>query len=213
MQKIKVAIYDDNNKLRDSLSQLISAFPEFELLGVYPNAINILDNIELNKPQIILMDINMPGISGIEAVQQVRKHHPDIKIIMQTVFDDDDKVFRSICAGAVGYILKKTSPMDILDAIKDAYNGGAPITPCVAIKILAMFKKQSVPEKNTSINLSERETEILSHLTKGLSYKMIADACCISLDTVRFHIKNIYEKLHVHSMSEAIYKAINEKLV
>jgi DNA-binding NarL/FixJ family response regulator len=212
-RKIKVSVYEDNNSLRDSLSKLITAFPEFELTGAYPNALHILENIGEAKPDVILMDIDMPCISGIAAVAMVHKKYPDIKVIMQTVFDNNDKIFGSICAGAVGYMLKKTAPQDILDGIREGYKGGAPITPSVAVKILSMFKKQAAPEKNKDIDLSERETEILSHLTKGLSYKMIAHTCSISLDTVRFHIKNIYEKLHVHSMTEAVSKAIKEKLV
>ncbi len=212
-QKIKVALYEDNKNLRNSLVHLIESDLEFRLVSAYPNAINILDDIKEVQPDIILMDINMPGINGIEAVQLVKKNEPYIKIIMQTVFDDDDRVFQSICAGAVGYILKKTGPLDILEAIREANKGGAPITPSVAIKILSMFKKQVIPQKNTDIKLSERETEILTQLTKGLSYKMIADTCSISIDTVRFHIKNIYEKLHVNSMTEAVSKALKDKLI
>ncbi len=211
--KIKVSIYEDNNHLRDSLSKLIIAFDEFELTGAFPNARSIIDNIEDEKPDVILMDIDMPGITGIEAVALVYAKFPEIKVLMQTVFDDDDKVFRSICAGAVGYILKKTAPTDLLDGIREAYIGGAPITPSIALKVLKMFKLQSAPHKNEEFDLSEREKEILSHLTKGLSYKMIADVANISIDTVRFHIKNIYEKLHVHSMTEAVSKALKENLV
>src|SRR5688572_18175264 len=180
MEKIKVALYEDNNSLRDSLSRLISAYPEFSLTGAYPNAINIMENIATAQPDVVLMDIDMPGISGIDAVAMVKNKYPEIRIIMQTVFDDNDKIFRSICAGAVGYILKKKSPTEILDAIKEGHKGGAPITPSIAVKILSMFKQFGVSVKNKEIDLSERETEILSHLTKGLSYKMIADTCSIS---------------------------------
>jgi DNA-binding NarL/FixJ family response regulator len=212
-KKIRVSIYEDNNKLRDSLSYLINADSTFFLAGSHPNPINVIEDVLAEYPDVILMDIDMPGFSGIEAVQLLRKHYPQMRIVMQTVFDDDDKVFRSICAGAVGYILKKTAPMDMLEAIKDAFNGGAPITPSIAIRILSMFRTQAAPSKNELINLSTRETEILSFLTKGMSYKMIADTCSVSIDTVRFHIKNIYEKLHVHSMTEAVSKALKEKLV
>lgn len=211
--KIRVSIYEDNNSLRDSLSKLITAFPGFELTGAFPNAINILEDIAASKPDVILMDIDMPCISGIEAVAKVHKRYPEIRVIMQTVFDNNEKIFGSICAGAVGYMLKKTSPAEILEGIREGYQGGAPITPSVAVKVLSMFRQQAAPKKNNDIDLSDRETEILSHLTKGLSYKMIGEACAISIDTVRFHIKNIYEKLHVHSMTEAVSKALKEKLV
>ncbi len=213
MDKIRITIYEDNNNLRDSLSKLIQAYPEFLLMGAYPNAVQILDNLKTELPHVILMDIDMPGMSGIDAVAMVKNKYPEIKVIMQTVFDDNDKIFRSICAGAVGYILKKTTPSEILNAIREGYHGGAPITPSIAIKILSMFKQEVAPAKNKRFDLSERETEILSHLTKGLSYKMIAEASSISIDTVRFHIKNIYEKLHVHSMTEAVSKAIRENLI
>lgn len=210
---IKVALYEDNNHLRDSLSKLIYAYRDLEFVGSFANALSIIENCEEKMPDVILMDIDMPGINGIEAVKLVRKKFPEIKVLMQTVFDDDEKVFQSICAGAVGYMLKKTSPTDLMDGIREAHFGGAPITPSIAVKVLAMFRKQAAPVKNEEINLSERESEILLHLTKGLSYKLIADACNISIDTVRFHIKNIYEKLHVHSMTEAVSKAIKDKLV
>jgi DNA-binding NarL/FixJ family response regulator len=213
MQKIKVSLYEDNNNLRDSLSKLIGAFPEFTLTGAYPNAIDILKNVAADAPDVVLMDIDMPGMSGIDAVALVKHHFPEVKVIMQTVFDDNDKIFRSVCAGAVGYILKKKSPSEILEAIREGYKGGAPITPSVALKIISMFKQHVVPVQNSEFDLSARETEILTHLTKGQSYKMIAESCAISIDTVRFHIKKIYEKLHVHSMTEAVAKALKEKLV
>ena len=212
-QKIKVALYEDNNNLRTSLSKLLESFPEFELTGAYPNAMSILENIEMHAPEVIVMDIDMPGISGIEAVEKVHKVYPGIRIMMQTVFDDDDKIFRSICAGAVGYMLKKTKPQGILEAIKEVREGGSPMTPAIAIKVLKTFRQYSPPSGDDRINLSEREKDVLSALTQGQSYKTIAETCSISIDTVRFHIKNIYEKLHVHSMTEAVAKALKDKLV
>lgn len=212
-QKIKVSIYEDNKALCNSLSQLIQSCPDFEIIGIFHNPVNIIDNINRSKPDVILMDIDMPGMSGIEAVSLVHKKFPEIKVLMQTVFDDDDKVFDSICAGAVGYLLKKTKPLQILEAIREASTGGAPMTPAIATKVLKMFRQYSPPASDEKINLSSREKEVLSSLTKGLSYKMIANTCNISIDTVRFHIKNIYEKLHVHSMTEAVCKALKEKLI
>ncbi len=212
-QKIKVAIYEDNKALCNSLSQLIESFPDFEMVGVYNNAINVLQNTSKVQPHVILMDIDMPGMSGITAVGLVHKNFPEIKVMMQTVFDDDEKVFNSICSGAVGYLLKKTKPLQIIEAIKEANKGGAPMSPSIATKVLKMFRQYSPPPCDEKINLSEREKDVLSALTKGLSYKMIASTCNISIDTVRFHIKNIYEKLHVHSMTEAVIKALKEKLI
>ena len=211
--KIRVALYEDNAALRDSFSKLLEVFPEFELTGAYPNAINIVSDIQASTPEVILMDIDMPGISGIEAVGKIHKKFPQIKILMQTVFEEEDKIFDSICAGAVGYLLKKTKPLELLEAIKEARQGGAPMTPIIATKVLKMFRQYSPPVSDEKINLSEKEKIILSALTEGKSYKMIAETCNLSIDTVRFHIKNIYEKLHVHSMTEAVSKALKERLI
>ncbi len=209
---IRVSIYEDNKALRESLSKLVETLPEFELCKAYPNALNIKEETGKLIPDVILMDIGMPGLSGIEAVKIVKDNFPDVKVIMQTVFDDDDKVFRSICAGAVGYMLKKSAPSDLIDAIKQAACGGAPMTPSIASKVLHLFRQQHIPVNN-EVELSVREKEILTSLTNGFSYKMIAEKCCISIDTVRFHIKNIYEKLHVHSMTEAVSKALKDRLI
>ncbi len=212
-KKIRVSIYEDDNSLRKSLSALIQYDKDFELIGAFPNPVNILSDMKENEPDVILMDIDMPMMTGIEAVSLIQKNFPNVKVVMQTVFDDNDKVFQSICAGAVGYILKKTRPQQILDSIKQAADGGAPMTPVIATKVLQLFRQQNVPVNNEQIDLSSREKEILTFLTKGLSYKMIAEECKISIDTVRFHIKHIYEKLHVHSMTEAVLKALRDKLV
>jgi|ERR1051325_343038 DNA-binding NarL/FixJ family response regulator len=213
-RKIKVTLYDDNNSLRKSLEQLIQTYPDFELAGSFPNPLHILENTKEKTPDVILMDIDMPGMTGIEAVGLVHKNFPNVKVVMQTVFDEDEKIFESICNGAVGYILKKTPPLQILDSIKQAKAGGAPMTPTVAIKILKMFRQQPPPpEEKNKVDLSSREQEILSALTKGMSYKMIAEEIKIGIDTVRFHIKNIYEKLHVHSNTEAVSRALKEGLI
>jgi DNA-binding NarL/FixJ family response regulator len=164
-------------------------------------------------PDVILMDIDMPGITGIEAVTKIHAAYPEIKILMQTVFDDEERIFHSICAGAVGYMLKQTKPLDMLQAIREAAQGGSPMSPAIATKVLKMFRQYSPVSSDEKIILSEREKEVLSALTQGKSYKMIAEICSISLDTVRFHIKKIYDKLHVHSMTEAVSKALREKLI
>ena len=210
--KIRVAIFDDNKSLRQGLYQLIDGSEGYECTGAFENCSNLLKDIDNTKPDVVLMDIQMPGINGIEAVKTLREKHPDLKILMQTIFEESDKIFQSILAGASGYILKNTSPSRILDFIRETYEGGAPMSPSVATKVLKMVGQQPI-EKINSFNLSDREKEILSCLVKGMSYKLIASACFISIDTVRGHIRNIYEKLHVHSKGEAITKALKGKIV
>jgi DNA-binding NarL/FixJ family response regulator len=210
---IKVTIFEDNNSLRQSLYQLINGSDGFKCVGAFEDCLDLLKDIEDTKPDVVLMDIEMPGINGIEAVGILREKYPDLKILMQTIFEDNEKIFNSILAGASGYILKNTSPSRFLDFIKETYEGGAPMSPSVATKVLKMMAEQSPSKKTETFNLSDREKEILSCLVKGMSYKLIADACFISIDTVRGHIRNIYEKLHVHSKGEAVAKAIKSKIV
>jgi DNA-binding NarL/FixJ family response regulator len=210
---IRVIIFEDNNSLRKGLSQLVDGNNGYSCVGAFPDCSNLLKNIEDAKPDVVLMDIEMPGMSGIESVKILREKKPELKVLMQTIFEENEKIFQSICAGASGYILKNTSPSRILEAIKETYEGGAPMSPSIATKVLKMMQVQNGSSKNVSFNLTEREKEVLSCLVKGMSYKLIADACFISIDTVRGHIRNIYEKLHVHSKSEAVAKAIKGKIV
>ena len=211
--EIKVALFEDNKKLRESLEQLINSAEGMICTGAFADANKLIHNMQLTNPDVVMMDINMPGISGIEAVKTIKEKFPNVKILMQTVFDDNDKIFAAICAGASGYMLKKTTPQKMLEAIQETYLGGAPMTPSVAVKVLDMFRLQTKVEKTEFIDLSEREKEILSLLVKGKSYKAIASACFISVDTVSTHVRHIYEKLHVHSKSEAVAKAIFQKLI
>ena len=211
--EIKVAIFEDNTVLRKSLELLIDSADGMLCTGAFADAGKLLQNIALAEPDVVLMDINMPGISGIEAVQVIKEKFAGIQILMQTVFEDNDKIFAAICAGASGYLLKKTPPKKIIEAIRESYAGGAPMTPSVAVKVLDMFRIQSGTPKNEFINLSEREKEILALLVKGKPYKTIAADCFISIDTVGTHVRHIYEKLHVHSKGEAVAKAIHQKLV
>jgi DNA-binding NarL/FixJ family response regulator len=182
-------------------------------VGAFEDCLDLVKNVENSRPDVVLMDIQMPGINGIEAVSILREKYPELKILMQTIFEDSEKIFQSILAGASGYILKTTSPARILDFIIETYEGGAPMSPSVATKVLKIVTQQSPFAKANTFNLSEREKEILSCLVKGMSYKLIADACFISIDTVRGHIRNIYEKLHVHSKGEAIATAIKSNIV
>lgn len=210
---IRVAIFEDNRSLREGLAALIGGTNGFECVGSYPNCNNLLKNISLARPDVVLMDIELPGINGIEAVAMIKEEYPEIKILMETIFDDDEKIFNSICAGAEGYILKHTPPAEIMEAIKEIYHGGGPMTPSIANRVLKMVKEKPFELKRESFDLSNREQEILACLVKGMSYKMIADACFISIDTVNVHVKNIYKKLHVHSKSEAVAKAIKGRIV
>ena len=208
---IRAVIFEDNAHLRDSLFYLIDETEGFICAGAFADANNVYKNIESTKPDVVLMDIDMPGISGIEAVSIIKKNFPTVHVIMQTVFEDNDKIFDSICAGASGYLLKKASPARLIDAITEVMEGGAPMTGSVAKKVLKYFNDQKTEGDN--YNLSAREKEILLHLVNGMSYKMIAAACFISYFTVNSHIKNIYSKLQVNSVSEAVAKAINKRIV
>jgi DNA-binding NarL/FixJ family response regulator len=213
MNTIKVAIFEDNNGLRNMLYQLVNGSEGFECSGAYPDCSNLLKIIEKTKPDVVMMDIGLPGMNGIEAIKILKNKFSNLNILVQTIFDDNEKIFQAICAGASGYILKNTSPSRILQCLIETYNGGAPISPSVATKVLKMVQSPADKIKNHSFNLSEREKEVLQYLVRGMSYKLIADHCFLSIDTVRSHIKNIYEKLHVHSKSEAVAKALQKNIV
>ncbi|RCR67221.1 response regulator transcription factor [Larkinella punicea] len=209
---IRVAIFDDNKTFTDNLSLLFEGSDDYLLTGVFSNALNVVAKVVKAKPDVIIMDIKMPEVSGIEAVKTIKKEHPAIQILMQTVFEDEDKVFAAICAGASGYILKGTPPDDMLEAIAEVYTGGSPMSPSIARKVLSFFQTVHQPEPEF-YDLSKREKEILKCLVNGLSYKLIADTCFISINTVNSHIRKIYDKLHVNSSQEAISKALRQKLV
>ncbi|MEO6132472.1 MAG: response regulator transcription factor [Saprospiraceae bacterium] len=213
MNKIRVTIFEDNHSLRNGLSQLIDGNAGYECVGAFEDCSNLFQHIEDTHPDVILMDIEMPGISGIEAVKMLREKYPEIKILMQTIFEENEKIFQSIFNGASGYILKNTSSSRILEAITETFEGGAPMSPSIATKVLKMVQQPNGKTKHETFNLSVREIEILSCLVKGMSYKLIADVCFISIDTVRGHIRHIYDKLHVHSKSEAVVKAIKGNIV
>ena len=213
MESIRVTIFDDNLRVLDAVRMLVNGTEGFVFAGAYENCNHLLQNIETSQPDVILMDIDMPGITGIEAVRIIKTKFPAIQVLMQTVFDDDDKIFDAILAGAGGYILKNTPPFKILESIKEVHHGGAPMSPGIARKVLKLFSQNIIAkEKKEDYNLSPREKEVLALLVNGKSYKMIADELSITYDTVRAHIKKIYEKLHVGSMTEAVAKAIHQRL-
>jgi len=211
--EIRVIVFEDNRNLREGLFNLLESSRGFICAGAFANCERVLENIEETQPDVILMDIEMPVISGIEAVKMVREKYPDLKILMETIFEEDEKIFQSICNGAQGYILKNTPPDRILSAIREVYEGGAPMSPIIASKVLRLFKTNLSRNAGEAYGLSSREREILKCLVEGMSYKMIADTCFISADTVNGHIKNIYKKLQVHSKSEAVVKALKGKIV
>ena len=210
---IRVVIYEDNQDLRDSLSVLLKGTEGIELLDAFSNCEHIYTQMSQLQPDLVLMDIDMPIANGLTGLRTIKKHFPAVNVLMLTVFEDNEYIFDSICAGAVGYLLKKTPPARLIEAIHDAQSGGAPMTSSIARKVLQMFPQVSPRSGSDQPNLTDREQEILALLVKGNSYKMIAAACTISLDTVRSHIKKIYEKLHVHSQTEAVAKAIQQRLV
>ena len=209
---IKVMLYEDNPQLREGLTMLIDGSDGFTVLAAYKNCDNVADEVEAWKPDVILMDIDMPGTNGIEGLKKVRAVNSEVKILMLTVFDDNKNVFDAIRNGANGYILKKTAPAKLLEYIQEAASGGAPMTASIATQVLKMFSQINASQ-NENYNLSDREKQVLQLLVDGFSYKMIASEMFISIDTVRSHIKKIYEKLHVNSKSEAVAKAFKDKLL
>ncbi len=204
---ISVSIIEDDHEIRESLALIISGTPGFTCASTYMEAESALKNIETDLPDVILMDIELPGMSGIECVRQVKRKIPDVDILMLTVHEDDAVVFESICAGACGYLTKNTPPTRLLNAIREVHEGGAPMSTNIARMVINSFKHTG------NSTLTQRETEVLALLCKGKSYKMIADKLFISTDTVRSHIKNIYKKLEVSSNAEAVAKALKENLV
>lgn len=205
-------LFDDNKRIRDSLSLLFASYPLYEWKGAHMDASEAIDLMEIYAPDVVLMDIDMPGINGIDAVKNIRRKYPDQVILMLTTFDDDEKIFDAICAGASGYIIKSKSLRHLLDAVKEAYEGGAPMSPSIARKVLQLFKEKNAPGDADSFHLTDREKEVLVHLINGSSYKMIAADMKLSYDTVHSHIKNIYKKLQVNSVSEAVSKAMRLRL-
>ncbi|MGJ7033357.1 response regulator [Niabella hirudinis] len=210
---IRVAVFDDNAYRRDSLSMLINASPQMTCTGTFFDCSNVITDVRKADPDVVLMDIDMPNVNGIEGVKIIKVNFPNIQVLMQTVYEDDNKIFASICAGASGYILKKSPPVQLLQAIEDVYNGDAAMTASIAKKVLTAFQKNVFFEDNEELQLTAREKEILNLLVKGYTRKMVASACNLSIHTVNTHIKNVYEKLQVNSVSEAVVKALNQKLL
>lgn len=207
---IKVAIVEDNNTLRSSLEQLFNNTEGMKCVLSLNNLMNVVSEFAKSTPNTVLMDIGLPNISGIEGVRTVKLNFPEIQVMMFTVFEDDEKIFDAIRAGASGYLLKKTPPEEIIDAIRELAQGGAPMSASIARKVIQSFQEHAAPPIE-DYQLTAREKEILYSLVDGLSYKKIADKYCVSISTIRTHICNIYQKLHVNSKSQAVAKVLQKK--
>ena len=202
---ITVAIVEDNEKIREGLEMLINASPEFACVATYETAEDALRCLPAKTPNVVLMDIGLPGMSGIECVAELKKKLPDTQVMMLTVYEDDDKIFKSLVAGATGYVLKKTRPAELLDAIRELHEGGSPMSDRIARRVVDAFSRMGRSGRETE-NLSEREREILALLAKGYQDKEIADQLFLSVKTVRAHLHNIYGKLHVRSRTQAVLR-------
>jgi DNA-binding NarL/FixJ family response regulator len=210
--KTSILIYEDNTDLCEALLHLINTSQNYTCVGAFDNCRKVITDILALNPRVILMDIDMPGRNGIEAVKLIREVNKDVKIIMLTVFDDNRNVIDAICAGASGYLLKKYCFEELFSAITEALNGGAPLSANVARMVLDYVIQNNVGT-NEKYDLTARETEILNALVKGYSYKKISTTLNIGFETVKKHIRNIYEKLHVHNQSEAVAKALKNRIV
>ncbi|WDF78788.1 response regulator [Mucilaginibacter sp. AW1-7] len=206
---VSIVLFEDNDRLRESLAYLLNSDPEYAVKGDFDNCNQAAEIIERLKPDVVLMDIDMPGKTGISGVAMVKQARPETAVIMYTVFEDDEKLFQCLCAGANGYLLKKTPPARLFDAIREVLDGGAPMSPVIARKVLMSFQQKN----DNQYNLTLRETDVLQLLIKGNSIKIIADELNMAFDTVRSHLKKIYLKLHVNCGKEAIAKALKEKIL
>ncbi len=206
---IKIAIVEDNNALRQSLCNLFNETEGMQCVASLNNLLNIVSEINKSKPDVILMDIGLPHISGIEGVRTIRENFNAAEILMFTVFEDDEKIFEALKAGASGYLLKKSSPEEIIEAIRSLYYGGSPMSASIARKVILSFQNNHTDHRE-DFQLTTREKEILHSLVDGLSYKKLAEKYFISISTVRTHIRHIYEKLHVNTKTQAVAKVLKK---
>ena len=203
--QIKVAIVDDDEGIRSSLSALLKRASGYKLVGEYANAETALKEIPAAQPDVVLMDINLPGVNGVECVRHLKSRLPDVQFLMLTVYEDNDSLFNSLQAGASGYLLKRTASSRLLEAIRDVHDGGSPMTPQLARRVVQYFSKPTDGDSAVA-RLTAGEKDFLDQLAKGYAYKEIADRMKISIDTVRSYVRTVYEKLHVHSRTEAVVK-------
>ncbi|MCY7291400.1 MAG: response regulator transcription factor [Ferruginibacter sp.] len=211
---IRVSIFEDNKHLRETFQLLLDTADGFTCIGAYPDCRDLVPQLEASPCDIVLMDIEMPGMNAIEATRLIKENFPETLVLIQTVFFEDGYIFDAICAGASGYILKSTSPAGYLEAIANANAGGSPMTPGIARRVFELFKNKLQPQlTNDTYNLANQEKKVLLQLVDGKSYKLIAAELFVSVDTIKTHVRNIYAKLHVHSGTEAVSKAIRDKIV
>ncbi len=209
---VKILIFEDNLLMQQSLCEVLQEEAGFTVAGTFENAANIETLYEIHRPDLLVMDIDMPEVNGLQGLEKLKSSYPDSRVLIFTVFEENDKVLNAICLGANGYILKSSSAQKIVESIHDIMNGGAPLTPAIAAKILLHFPKREAPKTDDDLsNLSDKEKEVLELLVKGYSYKMIAADLGKSVETIRTQIRNIYRKLNVHSNAEAIILAMNNK--
>jgi DNA-binding NarL/FixJ family response regulator len=209
---IKVAIVEDRREIREGLAILINGTEGFRCTGSYRSMEEALDKIGFELPDVALNDIGLPGMSGIEGIKILKERYPDLLVLMLTVYDDDDRIFDAMCAGASGYLLKKTPPARLLESLKEAVAGGAPMSPEVARRVISLFREIRPPER-ADYELTPHETRLLKLFVEGHNYKTAAAELGVSVHTVSFHLRNIYDKLQVHSKSEAVAKALRDRLV
>jgi len=211
---IRIVIIEDNKFTRTGWEAVIQSNKNFNLIGSFADCESAFASDVWIKTDLVLMDIGLPGISGIEGVKYLKEKNPDILIVMCTVYEDSEEIFQAICAGAVGYLTKRTAPQDLISALIDAYNGGSPMTPSVARKVINSFQNIKVENESKKLSaLNEREQQILNLMAQGKSYNAIAEEICLSIDGVYYHIRHIYEKLHVHSRAEAVAQGIKNRLI
>ena len=210
---IKVVVVEDNDSIREGLNILINGTEGYSCIACYSDCESMLKNINKFSPDVLLMDIGLPGMNGIEGIKKVKLMIPELAILILTIYEENDLIFDALCAGACGYLVKKTPPSKLLEAIREAHEGGAPMSSHIARKVIDFFQKKPASSQKSNYDLTPREKEILTGLVEGHNFKAIADSLFISIETVRFHFRNIYKKLHVHSQSEAVAKAIKEGLI
>ena len=208
---INVAIVEDNNTIREGLAALIDRTEDYKCVGSYKSCEDYFDKLDLFDVDVVLMDIGLPGMNGIEGVKKTKQINPDVNILMLTIYEESEVVYDALCAGACGYLVKKTPPSKLIEAIKDIHDGGSPMSSQIARQVINTFRYER--NIDSQYNLSSREKEVLNLLSDGNNYQEIGEQLFISVDTVRHHIRNIYKKLHVHSQSEAVAKAIRKKLI
>jgi len=209
---IRAAVIEDQRDIREGLTMLINGTAGYHCTGSYRSMEEALDKIKSDVPDVVLCDIGLPGMSGIDGIRILRERHPNLLLLMLTVYDDDERIFDALCAGACGYLLKRTSPARLLESLKEAVTGGAPMSPEVASRVIALFRELHPPER-ADYQLTPHETRLLKLLVEGYNYTTAAEELHVSYNTIKFHMRHVYEKLQVHSKSEAVAKAMVERLV